>query len=71
MGDCLLSNFNLAKLHFDQSNIYIRNFKIICEKFLSLLCLATVHSNLPLKGLTNRLLACVASVSNLVIRESY
>ena len=28
MGDSLLSNFDLAKLHFDQFNI-IRNFKII------------------------------------------
>ena len=28
MGDCLLSNFDLAKLQFDRSNI-IRNFKII------------------------------------------
>ena len=28
MGDCLLSNFDLAKLHFDRSDI-IRNFKII------------------------------------------
>ena len=35
MGDCLLSNFDLAKLHFDRSNI-IRNFKIIyARKFLS------------------------------------
>ena len=29
MGDCLLLKFNFAKLHFDQSNIYTRNFKII------------------------------------------
>ena len=33
MADCFLSNFDLAKLYFDRSNI-IRNFK----KFFSLLC---------------------------------
>ena len=31
MGDCLLSNFDLAKLHFDRSNI-IRNFKMIYSR---------------------------------------
>ena len=37
MGDCLLSNFDLAKLHFDRSNI-IRNFKIIYARNFSLCC---------------------------------
>ena len=50
MGDCLLSNFDLAKLHFDQSNV-IRNFKIIHAGNFSLCCVqyptGTVASIFP------------------------
>ena len=43
MGDCLLSNFDLAKLHFDRSNI-IRNFKIIYARNFSLCCVQPAQS---------------------------
>ena len=42
MGDCLLSNFDLAKLHFDRSNI-IRNFKIIYARNFSLCCVQLLY----------------------------
>ena len=44
MGDCLLSNFDLAKLHFDRSNIYIRNFKTIYARKFSLCCVQLLFS---------------------------
>ena len=42
MGDCLLSNFGLAKLHFDRSNI-IRNFKVIYARNFSLCCVQLLY----------------------------
>ena len=36
MGDCLLSNFNFAKLHFDQSNIKCINFILEISKLFML-----------------------------------
>ena len=42
MGDCLLSNFDLAKLHFDWSNI-IRNFKVIYARNFSLCCVQLLY----------------------------
>ena len=42
MGDYLLSNFDLAKLHFDRPNI-IRNFKIIYVRNFSLCCVQLLY----------------------------
>ena len=51
------THYDLAKLHFDRSNIYIRNFKIIYARNFSLcfVQLLYIQTCMQLKGSTNRL----------------